>query len=317
MRFLYSVSTVLAASMLQGAAVAAAQQSSGLSLTDAISQMPSCALSCLLKVVGDTGCSPTNRTCICETNYHEIETTASPCILKACSFADALQARNLTALSCDAPIRDKTMRYNTMAIVLGVVTNLLVIVRLVFKRFFSYRQSLGWDDHTIVAALLVGVPATALNVVGLTASGMGRDPAAQAAAALEKKDWRDFDVLARVTVVSILRLQSLIYLARSFNPTWDQWIVAWWSTIEVHVGMVCASLPTLRLVLVRLCPRVFSTNISRNKSFTERNTRPNSSTYIMQSKEVTLSEIEIELGATSSPGARRTIFPALSTPLSR
>ena len=117
--------------------------------------------------------------------------------------------------------------------------------------------------------------------------------------------------------MSILRLQSLIYLARSFNPTWDQWIVAWWSTIEVHVGMICASLPTLRLVLVRLCPRVFSTNISRNKSFTERNTRPNSASYIMQSKEVTLSEIEIELSATSSPGAKRTIFPALSFPLHR
>lgn len=114
-----------------------------------------------------------------------------------------------------------------------------------------------------------------------------------------------------VTIVFILRLQSLIYLVRSFNPTWDQWIVAWWSTIEVHVGMICASLPTLRLVLVRLCPRVFSTNISRNKSFTERNTWPNSSAYIMQSKEVMLSEIEIELGATSSPGPRRTTCSVL------
>ena len=46
MRFLYGVSTVLAASMLQGAAAAAAaaQQSNGLSLTDAISQMPTCAV---------------------------------------------------------------------------------------------------------------------------------------------------------------------------------------------------------------------------------------------------------------------------------
>ncbi len=85
------------------------------------------------------------------------------------------EARNLTALSCDAPIRDKTMRYNVMAIVLGVITNLLVIVRLIFKRFFSYRQSLGWDDYTIIAAMLIGIPATIINVVGLTANGMGRD----------------------------------------------------------------------------------------------------------------------------------------------
>ncbi|KAM3520378.1 hypothetical protein NHJ13051_006901 [Beauveria bassiana] len=107
-----------------------------------------------------------------------------------------------------------------------------------------------------------------------------------------------------VTIVSILRLQSLIYLARSSNPTWDHWIVAWWSTIEVHVGMICASLPTLRLVLVRMWPHVFSTNISRHKSVTERNTRPNSASYIMHSKEVTQSSSEIELCAVSSPGIR-------------
>lgn len=74
--------------------------------------------------------------------------------------------------------------------------------------------------------------------------------------------------------------------------------------------MICASLPTLRLVLVRMCPRVFSTHISRNKSVTERNTRPNSGSYIMQSKEVTLSSIEIELGATSSPEVKRMTFLA-------
>ena len=69
-----------------------------------------------------------------------------------------------------------------------------------------------------------------------------------------------------VTVVSILRLQSLIYFAKSTNPTWDQWIVAWWSTIEVNVGMICTCLPAVRLILVRACPRIFSTNQSRYRS---------------------------------------------------
>lgn len=326
-----------------------------------------------------------------------------------------------------------------MAIVLGVITNLLVVVRLVFKRFYSYRRSLGWDDYTIIGAMLIGIAATIINVLGLTANGMGRDvwtlstaqinnfgaffytmevlylaeialiklslsifylyifpgdwtrrllwatvifniasgiafvvagivqcmPIAffwhhytdpdatghcidintfgwtHAAVSIAVDVWMIIIPLcqlrklqlhwkkkigvtlmfligtlyvnpapaitdqlltsASVTIVSILRLQSLIYLARSFNPTWDQWIVAWWSTIEVHVGMICTSMPTLRLVLVRMCPRVFSTNITNSKSVTERNTRPNSSNYIMQSKEITLSSIEIELGAASSP----------------
>ncbi|KAJ6781329.1 hypothetical protein PWT90_03449 [Aphanocladium album] len=421
MRLLSSLSTALVASML-GFATAASQPSANLSLTDAIAEMPKCALSCLLKTVGDTGCNPLDKTCICKTNYHKIEDVASPCILKACTFSDALHAKNLTARSCDAPIRDKTVQYNVMAIVLGIITNLLVIIRLVFKRFYSYRRSLGWDDYTIIGAMLIGIPATIINVLGLTANGMGRDvwtlssdelnrfgayfytmevlylaeiaciklslsvfylyifpgewtrrflwatvifniasgisfvvagivqcmpisffwdkytdPTAvghcidintfgwtHAAVSIAVDVWMIAIPLSQlrklqlhwkkkigvtimfllgtfVTIVSILRLQSLIFLARSYNPTWDQWIVAWWSTIEVHVGMICASLPTLRLVLVRMCPRVFSTNLSRNKSVTERSARPNSSAYIMQSKEITLSSIEIELGATSSP----------------
>ncbi|TQV91231.1 Extracellular membrane protein, 8-cysteine region, CFEM [Cordyceps javanica] len=428
MRLLDGISAVLAASALPFAH--AQQSSSGLSLTDAITQMPSCALSCLLKVVGEVGCDPLDKTCICKTNFHKIEEVASPCILKACTFTDAMKARNLTALSCDAPVRDKTMRYNVMAIVLGVITNLLVVIRLIFKRFFSYRQSLGWDDYTIIGAMLLGIPATIINVLGLTANGMGRDvwtlttdevnrfgaffytmevlylaeiaciklslsvfylyifpgewtrrllwatvvfnvasgvafvvagvvqcipipffwkkytdPMAaghcidintfgwtHAAVSIAVDVWLIAIPLSQlrklqlhwkkkigvtlmfllgtfVTVVSILRLQSLIYLARSFNPTWDQWVVAWWSTIEVHVGMICASLPTLRLVLVRMWPRVFSTTVSRSKSVTERNTRPNSSSYIMQSKEITMSSIEIELGATSSPEIRPTPPP--------
>ncbi|OAR01129.1 hypothetical protein LLEC1_07273, partial [Akanthomyces lecanii] len=66
---------------------------------------------------------------------------------------------------------------------------------------------------------------------------------------------------AFVTVVSVLRLQSLIYFANSVNPTWDQWPVVLWSTIEINVGLMCACLPTLRLVLVRIWPRVFGSTL--------------------------------------------------------
>lgn len=57
-----------------------------------------------------------------------------------------------------------------------------------------------------------------------------------------------------VTVVSILRLQSLMKYANSSNATWDNASVAIWSTIELNVGMVCTSLPTLRLLAVRVWP---------------------------------------------------------------
>lgn len=45
-----------------------------------------------------------------------------------------------------------------------------------------------------------------------------------------------------------------MYFANSTNPTWDDWEVSNWSTIEVNVGIICATLPTTRLLLVRLFP---------------------------------------------------------------
>jgi hypothetical protein len=57
-----------------------------------------------------------------------------------------------------------------------------------------------------------------------------------------------------VTVMSIIRLQALVTFAKSSNPTWDNFPVSLWSTVEINVGMVCTCMPTLRLMLVRVFP---------------------------------------------------------------
>lgn len=59
-----------------------------------------------------------------------------------------------------------------------------------------------------------------------------------------------------VTVVSVLRLRSLVHFAASSNPTWDQADVVYWSTIEINVGILCASLPALRVILVKIFPAI-------------------------------------------------------------
>lgn len=63
-----------------------------------------------------------------------------------------------------------------------------------------------------------------------------------------------------VTIVSFLRLKSIPQYAKTINPTWDQWDVVWWSTIEVCAGLICTSLPAIRLVLLRIAPRVFGSD---------------------------------------------------------
>ncbi|KAF2032867.1 GPCR, PTH11-type [Setomelanomma holmii] len=57
-----------------------------------------------------------------------------------------------------------------------------------------------------------------------------------------------------ITIVSILRLQALVHFAASSNVSWEFYDVSMWSTIEVGVGIMCACLPTLRLLLVKLFP---------------------------------------------------------------
>ncbi|KAI4853310.1 hypothetical protein E4T44_00914 [Aureobasidium sp. EXF-8845] len=55
-----------------------------------------------------------------------------------------------------------------------------------------------------------------------------------------------------VTFVSVVRLHSLIVFANSQNITWDYNDAAWWSTVEIHVGIICACLPSVRALFVSL-----------------------------------------------------------------
>ncbi|KAL7791486.1 putative PTH11-type G-protein coupled receptor protein [Trichoderma ceciliae] len=73
-----------------------------------------------------------------------------------------------------------------------------------------------------------------------------------------------FLIGAFVSVISLLRLKSVIFFANLINPTWDQWNVAWWSTMEVNIGIICTCLPTVRLILKRMFPRIFSIGDGRS-----------------------------------------------------
>ncbi|KAJ3536905.1 hypothetical protein NM208_g6527 [Fusarium decemcellulare] len=66
-----------------------------------------------------------------------------------------------------------------------------------------------------------------------------------------------FGLGAFVTIVSILRLQSLVnFGTKSINDTWENFNVAIWSTVEINVGIICACMPSLWTLCVRLFPRI-------------------------------------------------------------
>ncbi|EMD68453.1 hypothetical protein COCSADRAFT_80286 [Bipolaris sorokiniana ND90Pr] len=66
-----------------------------------------------------------------------------------------------------------------------------------------------------------------------------------------------------VTVVSALRLQSIVHLDRANNPTRDLTAIVYWSSIEQDVGIICSCMPALRKILVRAYPLAFA---SKNRS---------------------------------------------------
>ncbi|EEU37813.1 uncharacterized protein NECHADRAFT_88258 [Fusarium vanettenii 77-13-4] len=84
-----------------------------------------------------------------------------------------------------------------------------------------------------------------------------------------------------VTVVSILRLRAVVkFKAETENATWEFLEVSKWSTIEINVGMICACMPSLRILLVRLFPKILGTSRRYYQNYasnTGRNTNKNRS----------------------------------------
>ncbi|CZR68781.1 related to integral membrane protein PTH11 [Phialocephala subalpina] len=62
-----------------------------------------------------------------------------------------------------------------------------------------------------------------------------------------------------VVIISILRLKALIQFASTMNVTQDYVDLGIWSTIEVPVGVICASMPSIRPLLRNIFPKLFST----------------------------------------------------------
>lgn len=67
-----------------------------------------------------------------------------------------------------------------------------------------------------------------------------------------------FALGAFVVLTSVLRLKSLYTISVSRDVTWDNGGAAAWSSVELNVGIICASLPTLRKTISKFFPAAFS-----------------------------------------------------------
>ena len=67
-----------------------------------------------------------------------------------------------------------------------------------------------------------------------------------------------------VTLTSVLRLRTLLHFASSHNFTWDYVEAATWSTVVLHVGIITASLPSLRSLFVSLGAKMLASTKGTN-----------------------------------------------------
>ncbi|EOA91722.1 uncharacterized protein SETTUDRAFT_80947, partial [Exserohilum turcica Et28A] len=74
-----------------------------------------------------------------------------------------------------------------------------------------------------------------------------------------------FSIGALTTVVSIIRLQTLVKFAKSPNPTYDYVATAYWSVLEAFLGIFCVCMPALRRFLAILVPSCFGSTHNSNQ----------------------------------------------------
>ncbi|KAK7906159.1 hypothetical protein LTR67_000885 [Exophiala xenobiotica] len=66
-----------------------------------------------------------------------------------------------------------------------------------------------------------------------------------------------FAVGGFVCIVAILRLHAIYVISKSSDPTYDNVAAAYWSSIELNTGIICASMPTIRPIIARIFPTCF------------------------------------------------------------
>ncbi|KAI0875611.1 50S ribosomal protein L36e [Hypoxylon argillaceum] len=90
-----------------------------------------------------------------------------------------------------------------------------------------------------------------------------------------------FSVGLAITVISIVRLTTLVQFATTANPTFDSVPTAYWSVLEAYVSIICCCLPSVRSLLRAVSPNCFgSSNDPNSQSYKLSRTPMNNSRVI-------------------------------------
>ncbi|EWZ28632.1 uncharacterized protein FOBCDRAFT_227717 [Fusarium oxysporum Fo47] len=199
---------------------------------DVAGRLPSCAASCLYRVVSNSTSAITDIQYICFS--HAVQEEASKCIESSCTFSDALFTKNATETACNALVRDRSNRYNATIIPLGVIALGITISRLLFKQFASRAQALSSDDWAIMGTLGVSVSSLVISVEGLTTYGLGKDIWTLTTAEIAKFALYFYIMSILYTLaMSLIKLSLSLFYQTIFFGNISPYIL--WGTITVNL----------------------------------------------------------------------------------
>ncbi|KAK2022811.1 hypothetical protein LX32DRAFT_645201 [Colletotrichum zoysiae] len=115
------------------------------------SQLPSCALTCILTESSHTSCPLTNQTCLCaDTAFSKIVET---CVTASCTVKEALVTKNETLAACGVPVVHHDEVFQYLRGILFALPTFFIVVRLINK--WMKLSPWGHDDTTIMIAYVI------------------------------------------------------------------------------------------------------------------------------------------------------------------
>ncbi|EFQ34550.1 CFEM domain-containing protein [Colletotrichum graminicola M1.001] len=134
------------------------------------SDLPSCALNCIILESSHTNCAVTNQTCLCadQAFMNVVET----CVAAKCTVKEALVAKNATMSACGVPVVQHDQVFQYLRGILFALPTFFIIARLASK--YLKLSQWGHDDTTIMVAYASRYCDANINLI-VTVSGGARD----------------------------------------------------------------------------------------------------------------------------------------------
>ncbi|KAH7080158.1 hypothetical protein BKA63DRAFT_505842 [Paraphoma chrysanthemicola] len=104
------------------------------------------------------------------------------------------------------------------------------------------------------------------------------------------------------TIASSCRIPALYTILNTKDFMWDSAGAAMWSTMELNAGILCASLATLRALIIKLWPRVFLTSQESRMSAITPNPSRKSKYYSMEGSIMIKKSITVQSAANTEDG---------------